>query len=236
MKILLCGEGPHDVGRESWSTKKGAWDAEPGWLQPLVTKLASDTEANGNVEFEIRERRELTLLPRISANFKPLPPGHGKKALAAALMAKSLGAKVVVFMVDADSNRSADMDGIRHQIRDGFTVANDASLGSSGVACVPMSTSESWLLADASAWISACGTHPTLPKNPEMLWGTRDDPDGDHPKHYFRRSAEAVGLPDSPTTRGDLAAKTDIDVLAASCPNSFAGFATELRAVLDLAS
>lgn len=235
MKVLLCGEGAHDVGREVWSTKKGAWETEPGWLQPLVMKLASDTAANGDIEFEIRERRELTLLPRIATNFKPLPSGHGKKALAAALIAKSLGAEVTVFMVDADSNNPADAEQIRCEIAEGFTAANDASLGSSGVACVPMSTSESWLLADASAWTSACGASPVLPKHPEMLWGVRDDPDGDHPKHVFRRSAESVGLPDSPTTRGDLAANTDIGTLAACYPNSFSGFAADLKAALNLA-
>lgn len=228
MKVLLCGEGAHEVGRLTWSNKKREWEVQPGWMQPLVQKLAPEP-----LEYETRLRNELTLLPRVAANFRPLPAGHGKKALAAALIAKSLGADVVVFMADADSNDPADWAVVHGQIAEGFQAATGAGLEANGVACVPMATSECWLLSDGAAWQTVSGSTPELPKHPEKLWGGRGDPQGNHPKHAFRRISDQVGISDSPESRASLASESGVAAIEQCCPHSFGKFVAEMAAAFE---
>lgn len=225
MKALLCGEGAHEIGQRHWSPRTHEWIESRGWLQEVV-----DLVAKQPLELEGKLRRDLAILPRDSRRFRPLPLGHGAKALASALLARSVGAEISVFMADADSNDPGRTHEIRSQIQAGFAAAIDAGITVKGIACVAMASSESWLLADAESWVRVSGVSPDLPPDPELIWGGRTDPEGNHPKQYFGRTVLAAGLDDSTDTRNRLAAAVSVDVLAEKCPNSFAPFATELAA------
>jgi hypothetical protein len=225
MKALLCGEGPHEIGQRQWSAKTHEWVASRGWMQEVV-----DLVAGQPLELDGKIRRDLAILPREERRFKPLPMGHGAKALASALLAQSVGAEISVFMADADSSDPARTEQIRGEIQAGFEAANEAGIAVKGIACVTMSTSESWLLADANSWFEVAGVSPGLPKDPELIWGGRSDPDGDHPKHYFYRAALEAGLDDSADTRNRLAAAVTIATVVKKCPHSFAPFVAELAA------
>lgn len=224
MKAMLCGEGAHEIGQNHWSKRHQRWETSRGWMQEIV-----DSAVGVQVEYDLRLRKDLMILPRDGSRFRPLPPGHGAKALASALLAQSVGASVSIFMADADSNSPEDMNVIQEQILAGFAAAKDAGIAVEGIACVPMASSESWLLADEASWLEVAGTQPSLPDRPEEIWGARNDPDGDHPKHVFRRATSSARLDDSAATRNRLAAAANVNTIARKCPASFATFCTELR-------
>lgn len=220
IRVLLCGEGRHDIGE---SGPDGSSVSE-GWLQPLLRNLIP-----GDVEFFAVTRQALVVLPRPAGSFRPLPRGHGGKALAAKVQARLGNFDLVVFMVDADSTRKKEWSRKRNQILVGFSKIQ----GPVGVPCIPMSASESWLLADEWAWHQlGLGDLEALPSRPERIWGERRVRTSNHPHQFFRRVCAAAGVPDSQDTRTRIAAASTPDTLASRCPLSFATFADDTRDAL----
>lgn len=218
MRVMLCAEGPQDAGYKSrWDSKAREFVSTEGWLQPIVRKYC------GMASFEVRYRRDLTLLQR--SKTKKLR-GHGEKARLARLAAEADECDLLVFMVDADSNDERDWRTVTEDVLEGFAAHPD---GPKAVACVPMATSESWLLADAEAWAGA-GLKDTkiLPRKPEEIWGGRDDPAGGHPHRYFARVCVNADVSDSACTRNALMEATSIEVLLSKCPNSFSFFHSQI--------
>ena len=99
-----------------------------------------------------------------------------------------------------------------------------------GIACVPKSASESWLLCDSKAW-AALGLSDlkALPTEPENIWGKRNEPKGNHPHQYFKRICKKANIPDNKYSRWTIAELSDIKILEKKCPNSFKAFCQELR-------
>ncbi|HIE00828.1 MAG TPA: hypothetical protein EYP59_11165 [Thiotrichaceae bacterium] len=111
---------------------------------------------------------------------------------------------------------------ISQEILEGFAAVNPAPLG---IVCVPKSASESWLLSDHQAWAKlGLKDFKTLPSEPEMLWGKRNDPNANHPHQYFKRICQKAGRPDNKYTRWEIAALSDINVIEKKCQNSFRAF------------
>jgi hypothetical protein len=219
-RILICGEGPHDIGSDVWDSQNRRHVQSDGWLQCILRKLVAE-----RIEFIRCERRELVLLPRQQRNLKPLPAGHGKKAAAAMFRGQSAGCDIVVFMVDADSPDRLDWKRIRDEITAGLSKFDNAK----GVACVPMSASESWLLADREAWLQlGLEDGHVLPRRPEHIWGEKHDPSSDRPHNYFARMCELVRKTDSREIRVELGNALAIETLKERCPISFKSFAAEL--------
>ena len=141
------------------------------------------------------------------------------------MRAKREGYDVVVFMADADSNRIRVWREKRDQIVRGFSRVD----GVDSAPCVPMSTSESWLLSDAEAWKQlGLFRNDVLPRRPERIWGVRMDPDGDHPHQYFRRVCATAGESDSQDTRVRLATLMNVETVRKVCPASFSTFAEDI--------
>jgi hypothetical protein len=132
-------------------------------------------------------------------------------------------------MVDADSNEKTDWKTKYDQIVDGFSRINNGVIG---VPCVPMSASESWLLADPDVW-KKLGLNDLrmLPDRPEHIWGERHCPDGNHPHPYFARVCREAGVEDNASTRNEIAVISSIEILARACPTSFATFITDMGAL-----
>ncbi len=217
VRVLVCGEGTHDVG-----VLQGETTIQEGWLQGVLRKLLGDA-----IEIVVIKRNRLVFQRRQQLNLQPLPPGHGKKALACKLRAIGGEYDLVIFMVDADSNDRRRWCEIRAEIWTGFRHVN----GIRGVPCVPMSASESWLLGDRVAW-NEVGLDDVnaLPKRPEEIWGNRTNPNGNHPHQVFRRVCIEANVDDSRETRAELARLLTVEALCLSCPISFVAFANEVRA------
>lgn len=224
MKLLVCGEGPGDIGRTEWDINARQHVAHDGWLQGLLRTLLGPEP-----EFVTKARREVIILPRDAKNFRPLPHGHGVKALAAKLLAKAQGCDAVVYMLDTDSTDEKRWREIRDEVSAGF----DEVTGIPAVACIPMSASESWLVSDANAW-KALGLSASysLHSKPEELWGARNDPDGGHPHQYFARICKEADVPDNPDTRRQLGLLLSPAELQAKCPISFRPFQDQVLALL----
>lgn len=215
IKVLVCGEGRHDVGESKRPSGEEGTTDEDGWLQVFLRRLVPD-----ETTFVVVGRRDLVLQRRQQSKYQPLPQGHGKKALLSKIRAEAGDYDLVVFMADADSNKLGDWRRRRSDILDGF----DRVPGPNGVPCVPMSTSESWLLADGQAWRGVGLTKLTLlPKKPEKIWGFRDDRRGNHPHQVFRRVCDAAKVRDSRKIRVHLADSSNLETLRSACPTSFGG-------------
>jgi hypothetical protein len=217
MKIFVVGEGPHDIGDEDWASRVGHAIQTDGWIQPILRKLLS-----GNLQFTKKRLKDIVLLP--GHKHRPWPPGHGAKAKMAKYLAG--GCDVLVFMTDADTADIGEWRDKHQEIRAGLDAVEN---GVHAVACVPMSTSESWLLCDNAAWSKISGTGQHCPSRPEHLWGKRDDPEGNHPKMYFKRVCFALSISDSRETRVLVAGCLDVDALRSKCPISFVAFENELE-------
>jgi hypothetical protein len=134
--------------------------------------------------------------------------------------------ELVVFMVDADGPKKKEWTSKRQEIENGFSRIEN---GSTGIACIPMSASESWLLADQAAWASIGMEEVSpLPSRPETIWGQRNDPSSDHPHCFFARACEAANVEDNRQTRVDIASASNTATLRRKCPVSFVAFADDL--------
>jgi len=138
------------------------------------------------------------------------------------------GFDAVVFMVDADSTDVRRWREIDAEIQDGFArIPQEIP----SIACIPMSASESWLLSDSEAWLLVTGNDAVpIPKQPEKIWGERDDPDADHPHSLFARLCDGCQAPDGHALRLDLAQKLNLETLLQKCPISFRPFYDALKA------
>jgi len=222
LKILLCGEGPHDIGLPNhWDVSARSYVALDGWMQPIVRRSLGKAS-----DFTVRKRVELQSFPG-NPNGRRLPAGHGAKAYLAKRAAVTGGYDLLIFMADADSTDQRDWRRIVGEIEAGFALLESDIRC---IACVPMSASESWLLADHGAWATVASYDGGgLPAHPERIWGARDDPTGNHPHRLFYRICEAAGLPDGRDTRVRIATATALDVARARCPMSMEPFLAALE-------
>jgi hypothetical protein len=226
MRVLVIGEGPHDIGvRDHWCARTKAYVELPGWLQELLKKFTGPDDV---IAITALRSRDIVLTDRLRRQNMPLPEGHGAKALAAMFKAKSEGFDLLVFMADTDSKDDREWDRHHTCIREGFSKIPG---GPFAVACLPKSASESWLLSDETAWTTlGLPNLSDLPTRPEDLSGERNDPKGNHPHRIFARICEQAGVSDSRETRVEVAKGSTLSVVARKCPKSFVAFWKELAA------
>jgi hypothetical protein len=225
MRVLLCGEGVHEMGEPRiWDQPTKTYVSTEGWMQ-IVARRAM-TKA---VEFEVRLRSDLFLDDRMEKKLGPRPKGHGRKAKIARFVAGNEEYDAVVFMVDADSNAKTDWKAVVAEINAGFAALPSVT---PAVPCVPMSASESWLLADPVVWAGlGLKSAKTLPAKPEAIWGKPNDPKGNHPHPYMSRVCEAADVPDNLATRRSVATGSDLATLQKKCPLSYASFHAAMAAL-----
>lgn len=222
MRVLLCGEGPHDIGTiENWSIRANKQVVEAGWLQPIIEKSLKN-----DIEFVIVPKNRLVSLPNGKNGKKPLPKGHGAKAMLAKFRAASDKCDAVIFVIDADSCDKKCQSSKMEQIELGFEAYKSDIVC---IGCVPMSASESWLLADDAVWRSmGLQNKDALPKNPENIWGDRKDPESQHPKQYFARICKVAQVGDDRQTRKEISEALSLDKLSVNCPHSAGPFLESL--------
>ena len=224
MKVLLCGEGPHDVGLPNeWNDALRAYEDLDGWLQPIVRRHRPCASV-----FSVRFRKDLQIDARAERRLRPLPTGHGAKALLAKVVAINGNYDMLIFMVDTDSADQRRHADIVAEIEDGFArIEGDVPC----IPCVPMSAAESWMMADPGAWARAADYDGfALPRSPERTWGARDDPEGGHPHRVFARVCDEAGVSDSRATRVEIAEATEWNVARAACPVSLEPFLAQIEA------
>lgn len=225
MRVLLCGEGLHEIGDpDCWSDRQQCYLSLPGWLHIFARRLLEHCD---DVEFEVKRRSELVLLPRLRRGYQPAPDGHGAKALIAKFIAGNEGYDVVVFMADHDGTSKREWK-IKHaQIIEGFDRVDNEVIG---IACLPMTASESWLLADEGVWQElGLEDKNLLPKKPEEMSGDKHDPRSNDPHRCFERVCGSAGVKDDRGTRVKVSKVINFDKLEEKCPVSFIPFRQKMN-------
>lgn len=230
MKILIVGEGKHDIGARTWCQREKCYIEKPGWLQTLMFRIK---KAELDISITAIRRSELKLTDQSKRRLMPLPEGHGAKALAAMQKAVIEGYDVVIFMADLDSNEEKDWYQHIAWMHAGYSKLNTSG-SIVGIACLPKSTSESWMLSDVDAWVEAgledddAAAMRSL--SPEMLWGIPSDPNGNHPKQVFSKFKRKICENcDETETRVKLINSSNPSIILSKCSISFRGFLDECR-------
>jgi hypothetical protein len=139
------------------------------------------------------------------------------------MSAKKAKCKHIAYHQDADGNYNSVYKSIKNKFSDCVDTY-------SCLAIVPKEMTESWLLADEQAYIAAFGCKPEyLPKEPEEMWGKKDDPDSNYPKHVMERVLGQYHKMVNRNIYVDIAERSSIDTLKARCPKSFARFYDDLQ-------
>lgn len=236
MKIFLVGEGPTDCGKAEYRQRDGGYRWLDGPVQIFIRKYLPDAEietldrnsflSESQNRKEKRNRRTLTGLK-----------GHAVKAFYVSEMAKERDCYTAAVYVDADKDQGASQktrhecqtryDEICGQLKTGFERSGIGSY----LSIVPVKMIECWLLADPEAFRVAFGKvpDPQLPKNPELLWGDKHDPDSDYPKNQLERILVQYGEKCSMEAYNTIAEAANRVTVETNCPISFSDFARQLR-------
>ncbi len=239
-KVFLVGEGPSELGalsREAQYQTTGA-KAE-GYLRPLLRKIAGE-----DLPLEFEGQKYATILVKGLVEPEEV---QGRRARAAlALAAYQSGARALVYLVDTDKEQGVRASArearrlhetLTGSIEKGFEIAREEDPELRDVVAiggVPLRMLEAWALGDPAAIEEAGGDPAKVPARPEDLWGAKNDPKSDYPKHALAR---ALGLESKTEISSEvfatIAESADPDVVAARCPVSFAPFLAALRDAVD---
>lgn len=206
IRIMVYGDGPHELGRE----REYAGDGDLPALPRLVHRL-------------LGEPADVCYVCEL---FRSVKAPHGKgltaalKARGAVLRAWQLKCHASVILVDRDRKRT-------HDVLVPLEAGRDSEATARMVPCAvghAIETFDAWMLPDGNAIRSAGGDPSCNHPDPEKLAGKENS--GKHPKDV---TANAFG------TRSHLgpeyalvAACIDIDLLRRHCPQGFAPFADEV--------
>ena len=208
-RVLVFGEGPHEIGRKV-DTELSCEELPA--LPRLVHRFAD-------------EPKSATYVCR---RFKDVRAVHGKgrkfttKVIRAMRQAQRDGFLGAVIVMDRD--RQPDRERI-DALRQGRDAADDAGCPPCAVGTA-VETFDAWMIADADGIKTAGGDPTKAPPNPESL-DAKAGPR--HPKdvaHDVFGAAEGSGLGEK---YAHVAREADLTTLERNCPKSFAPFAKEVR-------
>lgn len=219
LRLLVFAEGKHEIGDHDWRTNRRL----EGWIQPLLRRLLP----NAQIQFEVRRIGEMLTLPRRAGQGIRQKGLTRKGHMAAWSCLNSDGMDAVLFVTDADSRDRGEWQQKIDDIRDGLGKQPEVV----AIACVPKSTSESWLLCDADFWQGQLGLNAgnQLPGHPEDLWGYPHDPGSNHPKMLFERYCRLSGVEANAQTRARIADGMKLETWRQVCPVSGASFDRDLQ-------
>jgi len=146
-----------------------------------------------------------------------------------AMASKKIKCKCIAYHQDADHDYKVVYERIKNCLSkyDGILDC---------LAIVPKEMIESWLLADEKAYILVFGKapdKPRLPKKAEMIWGEKNDPGSNYPKHVMKRVLEQYNRSPSRDLYAEIAENCSIDTMSSRCPISFGQFLLDLKQLLQ---
>jgi len=191
-KIAVTGEGPTDYGRYIYNQKDGKNEWEWGPVSVVLNRCIEDYgyENIPAIEFIPVQKEQIKSLKLLRTD-KDLD-GLAIPARKFKHYCRQNTWKYGVFYADADKRESSAkvLREARHHFEE---VYKEAAVGLEMdgnyefIPMIPLKMIECWLLADEESFQMVYGTLPTLPKNPELIWGDKRDPKSDYPKHYLSR-------------------------------------------------
>jgi hypothetical protein len=213
MRILVCCEGVKDV--------------EP--IKILMRKCVPSYEFGVECKTHT-ELHEITLL-KIPKGFKRDNASIKRRGYIKRLsiFASISNINHVGYHQDAGHENYND---VYKDIHDDFNMVPPFSMKK--IAIIPKEMTESWLLADVKA-INSVGNgtvHVDQSKNPEDLWGDKDNPDSNYPKHYLRRNLEKLDVENNREAYAQIAGNVDVEILKRRCPKSFGQFYSDMQSFI----
>ncbi len=221
-RVLLVAEGPSEIGHEDqWWTSKRKRAKQEGYFQPLLRRLLGD-------DVFIDAQRITNLKPHGAGI------GHGDRAAAARVIARTQGYDVLVYVKDVDRaggtkksalERRRKLASVRQEIVDGF----DSERGPPTITVTPCRMLRVLGTRRCSRDCRSRSPEtrgPRLPcrRTPEDTWGDEGEPSSGHPKCCLRR---ALGREAGHADFAEFAETAQLDVVEQRCPDSFPPFQAE---------
>ena len=246
IKIALTGEGNTDYGEYGFNKKTGNMEWFPGPLVPLIQHTAALLKKE--CEIDLVDKHDV-LKMKTQRTMKKMNGlgGKAKDSARYALYLKLKGYQYGIFYCDADKeNGKKNTDenvckklyaDVRGEIEEGIEATRSSE--QKIIAMVALKMIECWLLADVKAIGVAIGEQPEkikLPPYPELIWGTKDDPKSNYPKHYLKRvlnPEKKKGMESNRDTFYQIADAIDVKILSKRCPISFHHFEEDLSGMLE---
>ncbi|QTA79653.1 DUF4276 [Desulfonema limicola] len=229
--ILIFGEGPTDYGKPG--SNGNQWKDGP--IQPLIRKSVC------------KEIRFVCVLKNVIKNIRiqsrRKPKGKSIASLKLCLYAKKENYSKIIFFSDADREQRTKNTPLESKKRfekiykEIINALNFIDNNSKEILLIPMvalKMIESWLLADENAFDNCYGkkpTSPSLPTNPEFIWGKEEDIHSDYPKHYLRRVLEQFNKQPCREIYHEIAEEIDIKTLKSKCSISFGKFFQDVQKI-----
>ena len=233
-KVFIAAEGPSEIGDLARSSQWRERRPREGYFQPVLRKLLGE-----GVQIE---GQKLTVFRRHEDAQAGKPHIHTVRAAMALALARTVeGCRVVVFAHDVDREQGTARSALERrrrvgemhaQIEAGFASVRDAG-HILRIKATPLRMIEAWALGDPEAVKAVAGKHAkssAIPSEPEEAWGDKRDPESDYPKCILKRLLQRDA---SAEDFADLAERSKVETLRATCPVSFAPFADEAAAVRE---
>ncbi len=210
IKVIVCGEGSTDVGKRDYETSQWIDGPAIAYIKNASTKKLQIDGIGKNDLPKIQKVKSLK--------------GHSVKARKLGIYAMLHSYKVAICYVDCDKNTFED---IYKDITEGFSDYQNKVIG---IPMIPKAMIESWLVADENAFLRVFGKKPSkpyLPKEPESLWGKKEDPNSNYPKNVLKRVVSQFN--DKPEDwRYALARNSSSKTLSIKCPVSYGKFLCDM--------
>ena len=246
--ILITGEGPTDYGWKSFGSGNWQEGAATKLLRRCAEAKLREKGRGGKLNLHFADRKDVEAF-QLQRSLSHGLKGKSIPALRFYMLMKNRELKegikysAGVYYCDADhaaNTPPSQLFGkIYSQISTAATMTKSRSSGNQNTPLIPMVALhmiESWLLADANAFIKhyGCRHKPQLPPRPEIIWGNVDDKSSNYPKHVFVNVCKRCNNNQEPT-RDDyagIAAHTDLQLLCERCGISFKRFYEDIRNIL----
>lgn len=241
IRIAVTGEGATDYGHMGYhpKTKQPEWKWGP--VEGFCKLCLKEEEAENLELYPIRkeEVKRIKLL-RSDSGLK----GRAIPARKFRNLCREQKLNYGIFYSDAD--RGGDSGKTQHSARKHFEdiyqeIISGLQEGEEKhfIPMVPLKMVECWMLADEKTFLQCFGKMPKLPRQPELLWGDKENPKSDYPKCYLSRVLNQVSDGRAESDREvfcELVAYMDAEVLKEKCPISFHIFYDDFRYLYQSAS
>ena len=227
INVLILGEGSTDVG-----TLNGFGQWEKGCIMILIEKINEQV----TLKYKPVQKKSLpiTLPKKDQGKFK----GHGKNIQKLVFYShlKKIEHDIVVYYGDTDKESGTNNSEIqaRKASKQAYEQAHEALefYHKKGFAIIPIRMLESWLLGDPVAFEKTFGRKIELPNTPELLWGNKNDPESQYPKHVLDKTLSSLGSTSNRQVFCNIVQNINLDKLYNQCPISFPPFFDRAKSCL----
>lgn len=213
IKVIVCGEGSTDVGKREYNTSQ--------WIDgPAIAYIKNASTIK--LQIDGIEKNKLPKIQKVKWK-----KGHSVKAEKLGRYAILHSYKVAICYVDCDNNT---FEKIYKDITEGFSDYKNKVIG---IPMIPKAMIESWLMADENAYLKVFGKKPSkphLPKEPESLWGKKEDPNSNYPKNVLKRIVSQFNR-EPEGWRYALARNSNSKTLLLKCPVSYGRFHCDMKKI-----